>query len=98
MNNNWGDDIKKLGINNNNPTKMEIELAQNIFGNGKTSFFENPHLRVALIASLLFIFLNLNVVNETVTKITKKETITKIVLTVILFIIIYATSYYHNEL
>jgi hypothetical protein len=94
---NWGDDIKKLSTHNNNPTKMEVDLAQNVFSNGKTPLLENPHLRVAIIASLLFIFLNLNVVNDTLIKITKKDTITKIVLTIIVFIIVFATSYYHNE-
>jgi hypothetical protein len=95
---NWGDDIKRLSVTNNNPSKMEIELAQNIFNNEKVSFLENSHLRVALIASLLFIFLNLNVVNNALNKITKKETITKIILTTLLFVIVYVTSYYHNEL
>ncbi len=97
MNSNWGDDIKKLSTTKNIPSKMEVELTQNIFSNGKESFFESPHLRVALISSLLFIFLSLNVVNTSMNKFTKSETVTKVVLTVLFFLIIYAASYYHNE-
>jgi hypothetical protein len=97
MNNNWGDDIKKLSTSSNNPSKMEIELTQNIFSNGKQSFYESPHLRVALISSLLFLFLNLNIVNDSINKITKKDSITKVILTVFFFLIVYASSYYHNE-
>lgn len=95
---NWGDDIRQLSVHNNQPSKMEIEVAQSIFGNSRNSFLDNPHLKVALVASLLYIFLNLNIVNSALNKITKNEMISKVILTVILFLSIYGTSYYQNEL
>lgn len=92
----WGDDIKRLSTSNNKPSNLELEVAQNIFVNN-TGMLENPHLRVALIASLLFLFLNLQVVNNTINRITKNDTITKVALTAILFMTVYAGSYYNNE-
>lgn len=95
---NWGDDIKKLNVNNKEPSKMELEIAHNIFGSGKTSLYENPHLRVALIATLLYIFMSTTIVNNFVNKFTKNETFTKIVFSVLLFVVVYAACYYHHEM
>jgi hypothetical protein len=95
---NWGDDIRKLNVNNNEASKMELEIAHNIFGNGKTTLYENPNIRVALIAVLLYIFVSLSVVNGFVNKFTKNELFTKILFSVILFAVVYAACYYHHEI